>query len=95
MVSIGARAAFVSAQTGDSIKTLEAHYARYQPSADTGRDILERMIAESETLVKPSPRTGVNRGEPETKNPLKDQGVEVGAGDRGRTGDLMLGKHTL
>jgi integrase len=37
MLSIGAKLAFVSAQTGDSIKTLEAHYAKYIPDADTGR----------------------------------------------------------
>ena len=31
----------------------------------------------------------------ETKKPLISQGLENGAGDRGRTDDLMLGKHTL
>ena len=31
----------------------------------------------------------------EEKKPWKVQGFFVRAGDRGRTGDLMLGKHTL
>ena len=30
-----------------------------------------------------------------TKKPLINQGLKDGAGDRGRTDDLMLGKHTL
>ena len=32
---------------------------------------------------------------PKTQKPLVSQGLEFGAGDRGRTDDLMLGKHTL
>jgi hypothetical protein len=32
---------------------------------------------------------------PEIKKALFSQSLEDGAGDRGRTGDLMLGKHTL
>ena len=29
------------------------------------------------------------------KKPPENQGLKGGAGDRGRTDDLMLGKHTL
>ena len=43
-------------------------------------------------------REGVRRdrkSEQKTKKPLISQGLKGGAGDRGRTDDLMLGKHTL
>ena len=50
LLSIGAKSAFVSSQTGDSIRTLETHYAKYLPGVDTGREIVETSIRESETL---------------------------------------------
>jgi integrase len=34
LYSIGAKSGFISSQTGDSIKTLETHYAKYIPQAD-------------------------------------------------------------
>ena len=45
--SIGARSAFVSAQTGDSIKPIEEHYAKYIPDADSMRDLVEAQVRES------------------------------------------------
>jgi hypothetical protein len=50
LLSIGVKSAFVSSQRGDSIRTLETHYARYLPGADTGREIVETPIRQSETL---------------------------------------------
>jgi hypothetical protein len=50
LLSIGAKSAFVSSQTGDSIRTLETHYVRYLPGADTGRKIVATSIRHSETL---------------------------------------------
>jgi integrase len=98
MLSIGAKLAFVSAQTGDSIKTLEAHYAKYIPDADTGRELVEGNILKSETEVKPLDKTGTAAKSPtlpEIRKPLENQGLKNGAGEEGRTPDLMLGKHTL
>jgi integrase len=98
MLSVGAKLAFVSAQTGDSIKTLEAHYAKYIPDADTGRELVEENIVKSETEVKPLAGMGTDAGSPtppEAKKPLISQGLKTGAGEEGRTPDLMLGKHTL
>ncbi len=98
MLSIGARTAFVSDQTGDSIKTLESCYAKYIPSADSGRDILEAEINESEIKVKYRAKRGQQaraRQAEKRGKPLSYQGLKDGAGDRGRTDDLMLGKHTL
>ena len=98
LFSIGAKPAFVSAQTGDSIRTLEKYYAKYIPEADSGREFVERIILKSETWVKPEAREKLvaNANTPvERKKPLFYQGLKDGAGDRGRTDDLMLGKHTL
>lgn len=53
LLSIGAKSAFVSSQTGDSIRRLETHYARYLPGTNTGREIVETAIRQSETQVKP------------------------------------------
>jgi hypothetical protein len=95
---IGAKLAFVSAQTGDSIKTLETHYyAKYIPDADNGRELVEEKILKSETEVKPLAGMGpllapLPAG---NKKPLISQGLKDGAGEEGRTPDLMLGKHTL
>jgi hypothetical protein len=97
MLSVGAKIAYVSAQTGDTIKTLESHYAKYIPDADTGREAVEKLIT-GETEVKPeTPQAGSNDSPtpPEKKKPPKNQGLRDGAGEEGRTPDLMLGKHTL
>jgi hypothetical protein len=93
LFSIGARSGFISAQLGDSIKTLETHYARYMPSADDSRELVERKIAESETLVKPpfGARTADERRG--RKKPLVRQGLKSGAGEEGRTPDLMQSRH--
>jgi len=56
LFSIGATPAFVSSQTGDSIRTLEKYYAKYIPEADSGREFVERTILKSETLVQPEAR---------------------------------------
>ena len=98
LLSIGARPLFVSAQTGDSLKTLERHYAKYIPAADAGKEIVEESIQKSETSVKPSLKNVHSRGSgksPKMKKPPKNQGLKNGAGDGDRTHDLMLGKHTL
>ena len=98
LLSIGAKSAFVSSQTGDSIKTLETHYARYLSGADTGREIVKTSIRQSETQVKPWANTSKSHSTLipiQLKKPLNDQGLRDEAGDRGRTGDLVLGKHTL
>jgi hypothetical protein len=52
-------------------------------------------IQKSATLVKPASEVGHSPTPPEKKKPLKGQGLRYGAGEEGRTPDLMLGKHTL
>ena len=98
LLSIGAKPAFISAQTGDSIRTLERYYAKYLPQADSGREMVEESILESETLVKPNELSGMRdrlHQAARIKKPLRIQGLKNGAGDGDRTHDLMLGKHTL
>jgi integrase len=98
LLSIGAKPAFVSSQTGDSIRTLENHYAKYIPGADSGREALEASIRESATLVQPRTKaehSGKTFMPVKIKKPMEHQRLRREAGDRGRTGDLVLGKHTL
>jgi hypothetical protein len=95
LYSIGASSGFISQQTGDSIKTLETDYAKYIKEADTRRDFVEEQIQKSTTQVKPASDADHSPTPPEKKKPPENQGLKSGAGDRGRTDDLMLGKHTL
>ena len=89
------RSPFVSAQIGDSIKTIEEHYAKYMPDADSVRDLVESQVRESAKSVQSGSKANTSPTPLEKKKPLVSQGLESGAGDRGRTDDLMLGKHTL
>ena len=95
LVSIGARSGFISAQTGDSIKTIEEHYGKYLPNADSMRDLVESRVLESAKSVQSDSLAGSSPAPSKKQKPLVSQGREFGAGDRGRTDDLMLGKHTL
>jgi integrase len=95
LYSIGASSGFISQQTGDSIKTLETDYAKYVKEADTRRDFVEDQIQKSATQVKPASYTDHSPTPPEIKKPPKNRGLKNGAGEEGRTPDLMLGKHTL
>jgi integrase len=93
LYSIGASSGFISKQTGDSIKTLETDYAKYLPTADTGRDFVEQQIQKSATHVQPPYPNTSAMNQAENKKPLGNQGLKSGAGEEGRTPDLMLGKH--
>jgi hypothetical protein len=77
---------------------LEANYARYLPEADTRHNAIELMIRESADKVRTGISEKINeifRSEQGKKKPLTNQGLKDGAGEEGRTPDLMLGKHTL
>ena len=95
LYSIGAKSGFISSQTGDSIKTLESDYAKYIREADNNRDFVENQIQKSATQVKPASELDPSPTPPEKKKPPRNQGLKTGAGEEGRTPDLMLGKHTL
>ena len=94
LYSIGARSGFISSQTGDSIKTLETDYAKYIKEADDKRDFVESQIQKSATLVKPADDVSNSPTPPEKKKPPRNRRLKSGAGEEGRTPDLMLGKHT-
>jgi hypothetical protein len=95
LYSIGAKSGFISSQTGDSIKTLESDYAKYIKEADDNRDFVENQIQKSATQVKPASEADHFPTPSETKKPPTNRGLKSGAGEEGRTPDLMLGKHTL
>jgi integrase len=95
LYSIGASSGFISKQTGDSIKTLETDYAKYLPTADTARDFVEQQIQKSATHVQSPYPNASAADQAKRKKPPKNRGLKDGAGEEGRTPDLMLGKHTL
>ena len=95
LYSIGARSGFISSQTGDSIKTLETDYAKYIKGADDNREFVEKQIQKSATLVKPAPDGEHSPTSSKKKKPPINRRLKDGAGEEGRTPDLMLGKHTL
>jgi hypothetical protein len=81
-----ARADFISSQTGNTI----TEYARYIKETDNDRGRLSNADQKSATSeVDYSPCLA------EMKKPLDIQRLQDGAGEEGRTPDLMLGKHTL
>jgi len=98
MLSCGHKLAFISAQTGDSEKTLKGYYAKYLPDVDDRRDLIEASIVRSQNKVKTQVSAKLAKLFPaltEKKKPLKNQWLKSGAGEECRTPDLMLGKHTL
>jgi len=98
MVSIGMPLARLSAQIGDTIKTIEDRYAKYISEADFTRELVEGSIAKSEIEAKSSESergSGTGTDGQAMKKGLISQPLKSGAGEEGRTPDLMLGKHTL
>ena len=98
MLSIGTKMNFISAQTGDREETLKKHYAKYLEGIDPQRQWIEDQIRKSEksSQKREKSESGQVRTQPaKMKKPLTNQGLKGGAGEEGRTPDLMLGKHTL
>lgn len=101
MLSIGAKMNFISAQTGDREETLKRHYAKYIDDIDPQREWIEKQIRQSAKSEKSfekrekSSFAGRESRARKMKKPLESQGLKNGAGEEGRTPDLMLGKHTL
>ena len=94
MLSINAAIAFISAQTGDKEATLRKHYAKYLAEIDPQRDWIESQIRQSAKSEKSGFRRDQNLTQ-KMKKPSISRGLKSGAGEEGRTPDLMLGKHTL
>ena len=98
MLSIGAKLNFISSQTGDREQTLKKHYAKYLDDIDPQRQWIEGQIRKSEKSSKKSEKSKssqVKNQLAKMKKPSISQGLKAGAGEEGRTPDLMLGKHTL
>ena len=91
MLSIGAKMNFISAQTGDREETLLRHDAKYLEGIDPQRNWIEGQIRKSEQ----SKSSRVKNQPVKMKKPSISLGLKDGAGEEGRTPDLMLGKHTL
>ena len=81
----------ISAQTGEREETLKKHYAKYLEGIDPQRQWIGDQIRKSEKSKSGQVRTQRAK----MKKPSISQGLKNGAGEEGRTPDLMLGKHTL
>jgi len=98
MLSIGASMAFISAQTGDREQTLKKHYAKYLEAIDPQRKWIESSIRQSAKSARKRAKSQsdqVGSLPAKMKKPSRYRRLRDGAGEEGRTPDLMLGKHTL
>jgi integrase len=101
MLNIGAKPLWVARQTGTSLVMIEKHYGRAKVVAEE----LDELISEAEERAAASRATpSQTRNLPGTfesdetdaarakKETPDESGASVRAGDRGRTGDVQLGK---
>src|SRR5205807_9816985 len=86
---------FVCRQTGTSLEMIEKHYGDARVDAEQ----LDEMIGELEPPTRNLPGTlpvaSDDSPPSQVKEPLVFSGVPRRAGDRGRTGDVQLGKPFL
>ena len=71
------RSPFVSAQIGDSIKTIEEHYAKYMRDADSVRDLVESQVRESAKSVQSGSKANTSPTPLERKSPRFPKGLKV------------------
>ena len=97
MLSCGHSYGFISEQTGDSEKTLRAYYAKYLEETDIRRDLVQASVRGSVERVRNQLNKHLSeifRGQSKMKKPLENQRLQDGAGEEGRTPDLMLGNYS-
>ena len=92
LLAAGAKPLFVCRQTGTSLEMIEKHYGDARVDAEQ----LDEMIGELEPPTRTLPGTLPDARDDSlparVKEPLVFSGVPRRAGDRGRTGDVQLGK---
>ena len=92
LLDAGAKPLFVCRQTGTSLERIEKHHGDARVDADQ----LDEMIGELESPTGNLPGTLPDAGDDslpsKVKEPFVFYGVPTRAGDRGRTGDVQLGK---
>jgi hypothetical protein len=87
------RVLLVARQTGPSLEMIEAHDGGITAVVDElDEKIRERERTESRDPPGTSPLTSSDTENPENEKALVGQGLSKRAGDRGRTGDVQLGK---
>ena len=90
MVAIGANPLFIVRQTGTSLQMIEDHYGSVRVIADE----LDELIT---TAANRNPTGTLSEGASESEEPPSEKPPSISivrqrAGDRGRTGDVQLGK---
>ena len=92
LLDAGAKILFVCRETGTSLETIEKHYG----DSRVGAKQLDEMIGKFESSTGNLPGTLSDARDEslpsEIKEPIVFYGVALRAGDRGRTGDVQLGK---
>jgi hypothetical protein len=92
LLAAGAKPLFVCRQPGTSLEMIEKHYGDARVAAEQ----LDEMIGEFEpptrNLSGTLPDASNDPLPPKVKEPFVFYGVPKRAGDRGRTGDVQLGK---
>jgi len=106
MLKIGMNPEQVAQQVGTSYKMIKEHYQKYIPNPQDWHAV-ERLIGEDQRRQRrhlerqPVTFTVTHFGKRKSgslrkmKKPRQFRGLRSGAGEEGRTPDLMLGKHTL
>jgi hypothetical protein len=106
MLKIGMNPEQLAQQVGTSYKMIKEHYQKYIPNPQDWH-AAERLIGEDQRRQRrrrerqPVTFTVTHSGKRKSerlkgkKKPRKFRGLRNGAGEEGRTPDLMLGKHTL
>ena len=92
LLAAGAKPLFVCRQTGTSLEMIEKHYGDARVDARH----LDQMIGDVDVSTRNLPGTPEIESDDtlpsKAKEPVVFYGLPTRAGDRGRTGDVQLGK---
>jgi len=92
LLDAGAKPLFVCRQTGTSLEMIEKHYGDARVDADQLDEMIGELESPTGNLPGTLPVAGDHPRPSKVKEPLVFYGVPRRAGDRGRTGDVQLGK---
>ena len=92
MLDIGANPLFVARQTGTSLEMIENHYGSRRVVAEHLDALIDAAEGVSRNPAGTLPAGCDDAPEPATTKAVAIQNLRQRAGDRGRTGDVQLGK---
>ena len=92
MLDIGANPLFVARQTGTSLEMIENHYGSRRVVAEHLDELIDAAEGTSRNPAGTLAHTPLGKGSDPIPKVAAVQGLRQRAGDRGRTGDVQLGK---